>query len=376
MQKIQMVDLHGQYLKIKDKIDNGIAEVINSCAFVGGTAVHKFADDLANYLDVKHVTPCGNGTDALQIALMALDLKPGDEVITAAHTFVATAEVIALLGLKPVFIDIDPQTFTIDVTLIEAAITPRTKCIIPVHLYGQSADMQPIMEIAKKHNLYVVEDNAQAIGSDYYFADGTSQKAGTIGHIGTTSFYPSKNLGCYGDGGALFTNDPVLGEQIKCVANHGQRKKYVSDLIGVNSRMDSMQAAVLSAKLPHLDTYNQTRQAAADYYDQAFAQHPKLTLPHRAAYSTHVFHQYTLVVDGDRDLLKAQLWEAGIPSMIYYPIPLHLQKAYQHLIPEGFSLPVTEKMAKQVISLPMHSELNEDILQHITHTFLNLLENI
>lgn len=375
-QKINMVDLYGQYLDIKEEIQAGFEEVFESCWFINGPAVKSFSKELGEYLSVSHVTPCANGTDALQIALMALGLKPGDEIITTAFTFVATAEVIALLGLKPVFVEVDARTFNIDADKIEAAITPKTKCIIPVHLYGQSSDMEKIMNIAKRHNLVVVEDNAQAIGADYTFSNGQVRKTGAMGHIGCTSFYPSKNLGAYGDAGAVFSDDAALGEKIHVVANHGQREKYASDEIGINSRLDSFQAVVLRAKLKKLDEYIAARQKAADYYDRAFANHPKLQTPHRASYSTHVFHQYTLIVDGDRDALRNMLQEKGIPSMIYYPIPLHLQKAYQQYGYKLGDLPITEQLAKQVISLPMHTELNEDQLSYISEIFLQCVDKI
>jgi len=368
-----MVDLKKQYLKIKTEVDEGIAKVISSGAFINGQAVKDFTRDMSGYLGVKHTIPCGNGTDALQIALMALNLKPGDEVITVAFTFVSTAEVIALLGLKPVFVDIDPLTFTMDPDKLTAAITNKTKCIIPVHLYGQSCNMEAIMAVAKKYNLAVVEDNAQAIGCNYTFSNGITQKAGTIGHIGCTSFYPSKNLGAYGDGGALFTNDDELAENVKMIANHGQQQKYAYNKIGVNSRLDSIQAVVLKAKLKQLDDYINSRQKAADFYDRAFAKHPKITIPHRATYSSHVFHQYTLVVDADRDALKQTLSEKGIPSMIYYPNPLHLEKAYENCGYKQGDLPCTEAAAKQVISLPMHTELDDSQLQYIVDGVLSLL---
>jgi UDP-2-acetamido-2-deoxy-ribo-hexuluronate aminotransferase len=372
---IEMVDLRGQYQQIKTEIDRNIQQIITTGAFVGGAAVNDFAANLAQYLQVKQVIPCANGTDALQIALMALDLQPGDEVISTSFTFIATTEVIALLGLKPVFVDIDPLTYTLDVEQIEAAITPRTKCIIPVHLYGQCADMQAIMKIAQQHNLYVVEDNAQAIGADYIFNNGNTQKAGTIGHIGCTSFYPSKNLGCYGDGGALFTNDPTLAEKISTIANHGQREKYTSHLVGVNSRLDGIQAAVLNTKLKRLDQYIQARQQAAQYYDQALSNIPQLTLPQRATYSTHVFHQYTLRCNGiDRNLLRLQLQAAGIPTMVYYPIPSHQQPAYKQYSTQ--TLPHTEAAAKAVISLPMHTELNNEQLYYITTQVKQAISNI
>jgi len=371
--KIQMVDLAGQYLKIKDEIDSSMARIIETCAFVGGPAVNDFCQSLASYLDVNHVIGCGNGTDALMIAMMALDLKPGDEVITASHTFVATAEAIALLGLTPVFVDVQPDTFTIDIAAVEKAITLRTRCIMPVHLYGQSANMEKLLQIAQKHGLYIIEDNAQAIGADYRFSNGTTQKTGTIGHIGCTSFYPSKNLGCYGDGGAIFTNDDLLAEKIRLIANHGQRTKYDSSVIGVNSRLDALQAVVLSAKLKKLDDYNQSRIQVADYYDNAFKGCENIITPYRAPYSTHVFHQYTLCVTGNRDELKQALQDRGIPTMIYYPIPIHLQQAYHgYGYPKG-SLPVTEHLAQQVISLPIHTEMNEDQLEYISQTLLDLV---
>lgn len=362
-----MVDLRGQYQTIQADINRRLQQIIESGAFVGGAAVSEFAHQLANYLSVAHVIPCANGTDALQIALMAAGLQAGDEVITVSFTFVATTEVIALLGLKPVFVDIDPHTYTLDTKQIEAAITPRTKCIIPVHLYGQCADMQPIMEIARRHNLYVIEDNAQAIGADYYAPDGTAQKAGTIGHIGCTSFYPSKNLGCYGDGGALFTNDSTIADNLRVIANHGQREKYTSELVGVNSRLDAMQAAVLSAKLPHLPQYTAARQRAAQYYDAHLADLPQLTLPYRAPYSSHVFHQYTVQCRNEqtRDALRQYLQTAGVPTMIYYPVPAHQQPAYRAYCHPKSALPHTEHAAKTVLSLPMHTELSEEQLAYI-----------
>lgn len=373
---IQMVDLRGQYLKLKPQIDEAIANIINNTAFIGGKAVQDFAANLAKYLHSNSVIPCGNGTDALQIALMALNLQQGDEIITASHTFVATAEVIALLGLKPVFVDIDPDTFTIDTAQIAAAITNRTRVIIPVHLFGQSADMETIMAIAKKHKLYVIEDNAQAIGANYYYTNGTTQKTGTIGDIGCTSFYPSKNLGCYGDGGAVFTNNPHLAQQMHLIANHGQRVKYDSDVVGINSRLDGIQAVVLAAKLPHLDQYIAARQQAAAYYDAAFAQHPNIKIPQRASYSSHVFHQYTIYIQGNRDQLKQALEQKGIPTMIYYPIPVHLQKAYQYLGYKSGSLRHTEYAAAQTISLPMHTELTQEQCQYIADAVITLAAQI
>jgi len=373
--KIQMVDLKGQYLKIKSEVDAGIQEVINSTAFINGPQVKDFQANLENYLNVKHVIPCANGTDALQIAMMALGLKPGDEVITASFTYVATAEVIGLLGLVPVLVEVYPDTFDIDIEAIERNITPKTKAIVPVHLYGQCADMERLMALAKKHNLFVIEDVAQAIGADYKFKDGTIKKAGTIGHIGCTSFFPSKNLGCYGDGGAMYTNDSDLAAKLKMISHHGQSVQYVHDVLGVNSRLDSLQAVVLNAKLKHLDEYAAARNKAADFYDKAFANHPKIKTPVRAKHSSHVFHQYTLQLSGvDRTKLREQLAEQGIPAMIYYPIPLHLQKAYKSDRYKQGDFPVTEKLCANVLSLPMHTELDEETLNYITKTFLELIK--
>lgn len=367
---IQMVDLKGQYKKIQEEVDQAVLEVIRSAAFINGPTVKSFQANLEQYLGAKHVIPCANGTDALQIAFMALGLKPGDEVIVPAFTYVATAEVIALLRLKPIMVDVDPDTFNITADIIEAAVTPNTKAVVPVNLFGQSCDMEPIMEVAKQHNLYVVEDNAQAIGADYTFSDGHSQKTGTIGHIGCTSFYPSKNLGAYGDGGAIYTNDDDLASMLRMMANHGQNKRYYHAHVGVNSRLDSIQAAILDIKLKHLDAYAETRRAAAAHYDQAFANMEQLVVPVRQHNSTHVFHQYTLKVkDGRRDELQAYLKEKGLPSMIYYPVPLYEQKAYKGLSDRHVdSLPVTDQLCKDVISLAMHSELNQEQLEHITET--------
>jgi dTDP-4-amino-4,6-dideoxygalactose transaminase len=375
MKKIQMVDLKGQYEKIKNEVDSGIQEVINTTAFINGPAVKEFQTNLENYLGVKHVIPCANGTDALQIAMMALDLKPGDEVITASFTYVATAEVIGLLGLTPVLVDVEPETFDIDVIAIEKAITQKTKAIVPVHLFGQCANMEKIMGIAAKHNLYVIEDVAQAIGADYYFTNGTKAKAGTIGTIGCTSFFPSKNLGCYGDGGALYTNNDELAKKIKMIAHHGQSVQYVHDVLGVNSRLDTIQAVVLNAKLKHLDEYAAARNYAANYYDKALGNHPKLKIPARSKNSSHVFHQYTLQLIGvDRTKLREQLQEKGVPAMIYYPIPLHEQKAYKSDRYKSGDFPVTETLCKSVLSLPMHTELDEETLKYITDTLLDLLK--
>lgn len=372
--KIQMVDLKSQYEKIKPEVDAAIQNVLNNTAFINGPEVKAFQAELESYLGVKHVIPCANGTDALQIAMMALDLKPGDEVITADFTYVATAEVIGLLGLKPVLVDVLPNTFDIDVQAIEKAITPKTKAIVPVHLFGQCADMDKIMALAKKHNLYVIEDTAQAIGAEYTHADGSKQKAGSIGTIGCTSFFPSKNLGCYGDGGALFTNDDALAAKIRMIANHRQSVQYVHDSIGVNSRLDSIQAAILRIKLRDLDNYATARNKAAAYYDNAFANNPKLITPARASYSNHVFHQYTLQLKGvDRTALRDFLASKEIPAMIYYPIPLHLQKAYLDERYKAGDFPVTEALCACVVSLPMHTELDEETLQYICSNVLEFV---
>mgnify|MGYP002402340073 CR=1 FL=1 len=374
MRPIQMVDLKQQYARIKGDVDNAIQEVIDSAAFINGRQVTEFAENLSRYLGVKHVIPCANGTDALQIAMMALGLEPGDEVITPSFTYIATTEVIALLRLKPVFVDVDPKTFCIDPESIRKAITPRTRAIVPVHLYGQSADMEAIMEIARHNNLYVIEDNAQAIGSDFRFKDGTEKKTGTIGTIGTTSFFPSKNLGCYGDGGAIFTNDDALANVLKMIANHGQSKRYYHDMVGCNSRLDSIQAAVLNVKLQHLDSYINARRRVADYYDQAFAGHPKITTPYRALYSNHVFHQYTLILEGvDRDGLNKFLAENAIPSMIYYPVPAHRQKMFEPFGGSKYSLKTTDWLTERVISLPMHTELDNEQLRYITEKVLEFV---
>ncbi len=374
MNKISMVDLKGQYTKIKDQIDTAIADVIDSTAFINGPAVKNFQENLQEYLGVKHVIPCANGTDALQISMMALNLKPGDEVITTSFTFIATAEVIALLGLTPVVVDVDPDTFNIDPAAIRRAITPRTKAVVPVHLFGQCADMEAILAMAEEYNLYVIEDACQSIGADYIYKDGSLKKSGTIGHVGCTSFFPSKNLGCYGDGGAMFTNDDELAKQLRVMANHGMVVRYYHDYIGVNSRLDSIQAAILGVKLPMLDSYNDARRKAADYYDRVFAGHPKLKIPTRAAHSTHVFHQYTLVTSGvDRNALVEHMAQHGVPVMIYYPVPLHMQKAYLDPRYKQGDFPVTEHLCKTVISLPMHTELDEEQLQFITSTLLGYI---
>jgi dTDP-4-amino-4,6-dideoxygalactose transaminase len=374
MQPIQMVDLKGQYAKIKTEVDAAIQEVINSAAFIHGKAVTDFAAALAKYLGVKHVIPCANGTDALQIALMALDLQPGDEVITPSFTFIATTEVIALLRLQPVFVEVDPKTFCIDPAAIEKAITPKTKAIIPVHLYGQAANMEAILEIANRHKIPVIEDNAQAIGGDITLSNGTKKKTGTLGTIGTTSFFPSKNLGCFGDGGAMFTNDDVLAEALRMVANHGGAKRYYHTRVGCNSRLDSIQAAILNIKLPLLDEYIAARRSAADFYDKAFANHPKITVPYRAAYCNHVFHQYTLLLEGvDRDALNQFLADHGVPSMIYYPVPSHRQKMFEAFGGAEFELKTTDWLTERVLSLPMHTELSTEQLQFITSKVLEFI---
>ena len=366
-----MVDLHSQYLKIKKEIDEKWEEVMESCAFINGPMVKQFQADLEAYLGVKHVIPCGNGTDALQVALMSLNLKPGDEVITTTFTFIATAEVVALLGLTPVLVDVDADTFNIDVSAIEKAITPKTKAIVPVHLFGQCANMEQILAIAQKHNLYVIEDACQAIGATYTFSNGTARKAGTMGTIGCTSFFPSKNLGCYGDGGAIFTNDDNIAYQLRGIVNHGMFKRYYHDMVGVNSRLDRLQAAVLDVKLKYLDEYAQARNRVAAYYNQAFANCDKLVTPVVSDKSTHVFHQYTLKAKGvDREKLIAYMAEKHIPVMIYYPVPLHLQKAYQDERYQHGDFPVSEQLCKEVISLPMHTELDEEQLKYIIENLL------
>lgn len=366
MKKIHMVDLKSQYEKIKPAVDAAIFEVIENTQFINGPQVSAFQKSLENYLGASHVIPCANGTDALQIAMMGLGLKPGDEVITPSYTYIATTEVVALLGLKPVFVDVDPETFCIDPSKIEAAITEKTKAIVPVHLYGQSADMDPIMEIAKKHNLFVIEDNAQAIGCDYTHRDGRVSKTGTIGDIGCTSFFPSKNLGCYGDGGAICTNNEQLATEMRKIANHGQTVRYYHEVVGCNSRLDSIQAAVLNIKLPNLDAYCDARRKAADYYDRYFADSTKIKTPFRASNSKHVFHQYTLQLEGvDRDALVAHLASKDIPSMVYYPVPAHKQKMFETFNCADQDLPVTDWLTSRVISLPMHTELEEEQLAFI-----------
>ena len=374
MKPIQMVDTKTQYLRIKEQIDTGIQAVLDSAAYINGKPVLDFGKNLSAYLNVKHTIPCANGTDALQIAMMALDLQPGDEVITPSYTYIATTEVVALLRLKPVFVDVEKDTFCIDPKAVEAAITPKTKAIVPVHLYGQTANMEEIMRIAHKHSLYVIEDNAQAIGADYTFSDGSVKKAGTIGTIGATSFYPSKNLGAYGDGGAIFTNDDALAEKLKMIANHGQKVRYYHEMVGCNSRLDSIQAAVLDVKLKYLDDYITARQKAAAYYDNSFAGNEKITVPFVAAYTNHVYHQYTLILNGaDRDELSKYLASQNVPSMIYYPVPAHRQNMFAGLGGNDYHLPVTDWLTERVISLPIHTELDEEQLQHITSHVLNFI---
>ncbi len=356
-----MVDLKGQYQKIKPEVDAAVLEVIESAAFINGPAVSRFQASLETYLGVRHVVPCANGTDALQIAMMALGLEPGDEVIVPSFTFLATAEVIALLRLTPVMVDVDAETFNLTPEAFERAITPRTKAVVPVHLFGQSCEMQPILDIAAEHDIAVIEDAAQSIGADHIWPDGRRQKTGAIGRIGCTSFFPSKNLGCYGDGGAIFTNDDELAAKMRSIANHGQAERYYHERVGVNSRLDSIQAAILDIKLRHLDEYCDARRRAADAYDAAFANVAELATPVRAAHSTHVFHQYTLrVLDGRRDQLREHLASLGVPAMIYYPVPLQQQNAFKGLVPDDLSLPVADRLCTEVISLPMHTELDAE----------------
>ena len=374
-----MVDLKTQYHQLKNEIDTAVLDVFESSAFINGKPVQQFCDALADYLGVKHVVPCANGTDALQIAMMALDLQPGDEVITPSFTYIATTEVVALLRLKPVFVEVDKKTFNIDAEALQKAITPKTKAIVPVHLYGQSCDMEPIMRIANENNLFVIEDNAQSIGGDYYFKDGKSKKTGTIGTVGTTSFYPAKNLGCYGDGGAIFTNDDALANHMKMIANHGQSKRYYHDVVGCNSRLDTVQAAILNIRLKHLDENINGRRKAADHYDKAFAGHKIIKPPYRAANNKHVFHQYTITLDSEkgaslRDGLSNYLSEKKIPSMIYYPVPGHRQKMFEAFGGLEYHLPITDWLTERVISLPMHPDLDEEQLEFITTTVLEYFQ--
>ena len=366
MRKIQMVDTKTQYLAIKEEVDAAIHEVLDSAAYINGKAVKDFSQHLATYLDVQHVIPCANGTDALQIAMMALGLQPGDEVITPSFTYIATTEVVALLNLKPVFVDVDPVTYCMDIESLKKAITPKTKAIVPVHLYGQAAPMEEILAIAKAHNIYVIEDNAQAIGCDYTFSDGTKKKTGTMGHIGATSFYPSKNLGAFGDGGALFTNDSVLANKMSMIANHGQSERYYHDVVGCNSRLDSIQAAILNIKLKHLNEYNAARQEVAAYYSKGFAAIEQIVTPATASYTTHVFHQYTMQLKNvDREKFIAHLSAKDIPCMIYYPVPGHLQKMFGDQNKTTWDLPVTDSLTPCVCSLPIHTEMDEAQLAYI-----------
>jgi len=374
MKKIQMVDLVSQYHKIKEEIDSAVLNVIESSAFINGPEVKQLQKDLEKYLDVKHVIPCANGTDALQVAMMALGLKPGDEVITTSFTFIATAEVIALLGLTPVLVDVLPDTYNIDPEAVEKAITPKTKAIVPVHLFGQCADMESLLNIAKEHNLFVIEDACQAIGAEYTFSDGTVKKAGTMGDVSGVSFFPSKNLGAYGDGGAIFTNNDELAEQINVVVNHGMTVRYYHDYIGVNSRLDSIQAAILRIKLKRLDEYCQARNKAASYYSNAFANNDHIIAPAIGKNTTHVFHQYAMLIkDANRDELQKFLTEKEIPAPIYYPVPLHMQKAYIDPRYNEGDFPVTEQLCKSVISLPMHTELDDEQLKYITDAVLEFV---
>lgn len=369
MRKIQMVDLRGQYEKIKEEVLVGIQKVIEEAAFIQGPDVQAFAEELAAWNEVRYVIPCANGTDALQIAMMALDLKPGDEVIVPAFTYVATAEVIGLLRLVPVLVPVDPDTFNIDASVLEKALTPKTKAIVPVHLFGQCADMEPLLLFAEKHRLFVIEDNAQSIGARYTFSDGSVRMSGSMGHIGCTSFFPSKNLGCYGDGGALMTNDEQLAQKIKMIANHGQRKKYYHEVLGVNSRLDTLQAAILRVKLRRLNEYISARQSAASLYDRFLHDVAQITLPYRAPYTTHVFHQYTIKVkNGQRDNLKKFLEDHGIPSMVYYPVPLQEQAAFKEICRTPVDLGVCNELCTQVLSLPMHTELSEEDVARVAGT--------
>lgn len=376
MEGIKMVDLKGQYMRIKDEINGAIQEVLDSTSFINGPQVAKFEKELAEYLGIRHVIGCGNGTDALQIALMALNLEPGDEVITTPFSFISTIEVIRLLKLVPVLADIRYDTFNINASLIEECIGKRTRAIIPVHLFGQNAEMNLIREIAQKHNLFIIEDAAQSLGSDYIFPDGKSLKSGTIGKIGCTSFFPSKNLGAYGDGGALFTDDDELAGRIRSIRNHGMKVKYYYQDVGVNSRLDSLQAAILSVKLRYLDSYSQARGRVAEYYDNKFAPYSQIITPSRAEYSTHIFHQYTIQLYGyERNSLIKYLQEKGIPSMIYYPVPLHLQEAYRDLNYSAGDLPVSEELSGTVLSLPIHTELTDQQLDYISEHLITYVQN-
>lgn len=375
MRDIQMVDLQTQYQKIKPEVDARLGAVLESATFINGPEVKRFQSELEEYLDVKHVIPCANGTDALQVALMAAGLNRGDEVITTTFTFISTAEVIALLGLVPVIVDVDPDSFLISTDEIRKVVGPKSKAIIPVHLFGQCANMEEIMEIANEHNLIVIEDAAQSIGSSFHFSDGTVKKSGTIGQLGCTSFFPSKNLGCYGDGGALFTNDDVLADKARVIVNHGMKVRYYHDEIGVNSRLDSVQAAVLSVKLEHLDEYNAARRKAADFYDHELSGIHGIQTPYRLPNSDHVFHQYTLKISGiEREALQKYLMDKGIPAMIYYPVPLHQQKAFVDARYGDGSFPIAEELSKVVLSLPMHSELDDDQLKYIVENIKEFIK--
>lgn len=375
MKKIQMVDLQSQYQHIKPEIDAAWQEIMSSCAFINGPAVKQFQANLEQYQQVKHVIPCGNGTEAIQVALMALDLQPGDEVITTTFTFIATAEVIALLRLTPVLVDVNPHTFNIDVDAVERAITPKTKAIVPVHLFGQCANMEALLKLAQKHHLHIVEDACQAIGAEYTFANGEVKKAGTMGIMGCTSFFPSKNLGCYGDGGAIFTNDDDMAVKLRGIVNHGMFVRYYHDMVGVNSRLDSLQAAVLDVKLKRLNDYIAARQKAADYYNRAFSSCSQLITPVTGEHTTHVFHQYTLRLQGaDRQKVIDYMAQQQVPVMIYYPVPLHMQKAYTDARYKQGDFPVSEQLCKEVISLPMHTELDEEQLQYITSHLLKAVQ--
>ncbi len=376
MRPIQMVDTKTQYLNIKQEIDTAIQQVLDSAAYINGKPVQELATRLSEYLGVKHTIPCANGTDALQIAMMALGLEPGDEVITPSFTYIATTEVVALLKLKPVFVEVDPKTFCLDPQAVRKAITPRTKLIVPVHLYGQSAPMEEILAIARESGLYVIEDNAQAIGCDYTFSDGTRKKTGTMGTIGATSFYPSKNFGAFGDGGALFTNDDELAHSMKMIANHGQQKRYYHEIVGCNSRLDTLQAAILLCKLTRLDQYNDARRHVAAYYNKAFAGLEKITTPFEASYSRHVYHQYTILLkDVDRDGMVKYLSEKQIPSMIYYPVPGHRQPMFTSLGAGGEQLATTDWLTERVISLPVHTEMEEEQLAYITKHVINYINS-
>ncbi len=381
MHPIQMVDTKKQYQKIKKELDLAVINVIESGFYIGGAVLNIFVDNIKNYLGVKHIIPCANGTDALQIAFMALDLKPGDEVITPSFTYIATVEAAALLGIKPIFVEVNKDTFCIDIAAIEAAITPRTKAIVPVHLYGQCADMEPLLQLASKYKLKIIEDTAQAMGAEYTFANGETKKAGTMGDIGTISFYPSKNLGAFGDGGAIATNNDNLATKLQMIASHGQSKRYYHDVVGCNSRLDAMQAAILNVKLPYLDDYNNARIALADYYDKAFANNKNISVPYRAKNSKHVFHQYTITLNFDdnaaeiRNGLQSFLQENGIPSMIYYPLPSHKQKMFDAFGGSDFDLPLTEWLNDRVISLPMHTEMEPNQMEFITIKVLEYINN-